>query len=204
MNKLRNLEIGKEIELSQPQKEGKISVEEAIFRRRSLRSFAEKSLSLEQVAQLLWSAQGITSPSEGYRAAPSAGATYSLEIYLVCKEGIFSYLPEKHRLKKIFTENRLNLLSEACLDQEWVRTSAIDIVISALFERITLRYRQRGIGYVYIEVGHCAENIHLQAISLGLVSVPVGAFDDDLVAQVLGLPKNIKPLYIIPIGYPPN
>lgn len=200
--KLKNLKTGEEMELPQPLTKGKISVEEAILKRRSVRSFADKPLSLEQISQLLWSAQGLTSLPGGYRAAPSAGATYPLEMYLVSKEGVFHYLLEKHWLKKISEENKLNSLAEACLDQEWVRQGAINIVITAIFERTTLRYRQRGIGYVYIEVGHVAENIHLQAVALGLGSVPVGAFDDESVTKVLELPKKIKPLYVIPVGYP--
>ncbi|HCJ66115.1 MAG TPA: nitroreductase [Elusimicrobia bacterium] len=201
INELKNLKINEIIKLPQPKTKGELSVEEAIFTRRSVRSFEDKPLTLEQISQLLWSAQGITYARGGYRAAPSAGATYPLDVYLVSADGFFHYLPEEHNLEKISSENRLIALSEAALDQEWVRNVVVNLVITAIFERTTTRYGRRGIGYVYIEVGHTAENVHLQAISLGLVSLPVGAFDDDEVAKVLALPSRVKPIYIIPIGY---
>lgn len=199
---LKNLEIGEKIKLPEPRTKDELSIEEAIFTRRSVRSFEDKPLTLEQISQLLWSAQGITYARGGYRAAPSAGATYPLDVYLVSADGFFHYLPEEHSLEKISSENRLIPLAEASLDQEWVKNAAINLIITAIFERTTGRYGRRGIGYVYMEVGHTAENVHLQAMSLGLVSVPVGAFDDDEVAKVLALPSRVKPIYIIPIGYP--
>lgn len=201
LDELKNLKIGEEIKLPPPLTKSEVSLEETILKRRSVRSFKDKPLTLEQISQLLWAAQGITYPQEGLRAAPSAGATYPLEVYLVSREGVSHYLPEKHSLQKVIAENRMRLLSEACLDQDWVEKVGVDIVLSAIFERTTGRYRQRGVGYVYIEAGHAAENIHLQAVALGLGSVPIGAFDDDNVAKVLELPAKIRPLYVIPVGY---
>lgn len=198
---LKNLKIGEKIKLPEPKTKSELSIEEAILKRRSVRSFTEKPLTLEQISQLLWSAQGITYSRGGYRSAPSAGATYPLEIYLVSKEGFFHYLPDNHSLEKISSQNYLIPLAEASLDQEWVRNAAINLIITAIFERTTTRYGRRGISYVYIEVGHTAENVHLQALSLGLASVAVGAFDEEAVAKVLGLTSQVKPLYLIPIGY---
>lgn len=202
MEELKNLKVGEKIQLPPPSIKGEMSVEEAIFQRRSVRNFKAETLSLVEISQLLWAGQGITYAREGFRAAPSAGATYPLEVYLLFAEGIFRYLPDNHSLEKTNPENRLLDLAEACFDQDWVARAAINIVISAVFERTTTRYRQRGIGYVYMEVGHCAGNIHLQAVALGLGSVPVGAFDDDAVAKVVGLPAKSKPLYIVSVGYP--
>jgi len=202
LDELKNLKVGEEIKLPSPLTKGRISLEETILKRRSVRSFKNRPLTLEQISQLLWAAQGITSLQEGLRSAPSAGATYPLEVYLVSREGIFHYLPEKHALQKVIAENRMRLLAEACLGQDWIEETGVNIVLGAIFERTTGRYRQRGVGYVYIEVGHAAENIHLQAVALELGSVPVGAFDDDAVAKVLELPAKVKPLYVIPVGYP--
>lgn len=134
---------------------------------------------------------------------PSAGATYPLEIYVILKDkGFFQYNVENHSLKLVNEENLEEKLSHASWDQEFIAEAYLNIIICAEFSRTTWRYRQRGIRYVYIEVGHCAQNIHLEAVALGLASVPIGAYEDEQVKKVLSLPKKVEPLYIIPIGYP--
>lgn len=189
------------IKLPAPKEKGEISLEEAISKRRSERSLLGDELTLEQIGQLLWSCQGITGKSKRLRSAPSAGATYPLEIYLLSPDGFFHYIPVSHSIERLKNEDLRSDLSSACLGQKFVKDAAIDIVICADFKRTTPRYGKRGESYVYIEVGHAAENIHLQAVSLGLGSVPVGAFSDDGVKKVLGLSKDLAPIYVIPVGY---
>ncbi len=191
----------KEISLPKPQLEGKTSLEQAIAQRRSKRRFTPDELTLAQIGQLLWSAQGITDSRRGLRAAPSAGALYPLETYLVNKDGLFHYLPKGHKLAQVASEDLRSQLAEACLRQGFVAQAPIDIVVVAVYERITSRYGSRGSRYTDIEVGHVAQNVHLQAVALGLDSVPVGAFDDQAVKELLKLPVEEQPLYIIPIGY---
>jgi SagB-type dehydrogenase family enzyme len=193
----------KEIQLPAPIKAGKMSVEEAILNRRSERDFIDQDLDWAVVGQLLWAAQGITAKRLGYsfRAAPSAGALYPMEIYLVNKEGLFHYVPAGHKLEVLGDADLRGALAGACLGQASVREAAIDIVICAVYQRVTGRYGQRGIRYVDIEAGHIAQNVHLQAVALGLGSVPIGAFDDQRVSDALSLPDEQEPLYIIPVGY---
>jgi SagB-type dehydrogenase family enzyme len=124
-----------------------------------------------------------------------------LEIYLVDSRGLFYYIPETHSLKKIKDGDLRNELCSACLGQGFVRDASIDIIICADFKRTTLHYGRRGENYVYIEVGHAAENLHLQAVAEGLGSVPVGAFSDGAVKKLLDLPEDIVPIYVIPVGY---
>lgn len=181
---------------------GSISVEDAIARRRSVRRFRDKALTRQQISQLLWAAQGITDRGRGYRAAPSAGATYPLTVYAVTAEGIYRYLPAAHELQLVRKGDFRAPLARAALAQPWVATAPLDIVITAEPRRTTGRYGRRGMNYIYMEAGHAAQNIHLQAVSLGLGSVPVGAFDDDRVADILQLPEDHVPLYIIPTGHP--
>jgi SagB-type dehydrogenase family enzyme len=76
----------------------------------------------------------------------------------------------------------------------------VDIAICALYHRTSYRYGKRGERYVQMEVGHVGENIHLQAVALGLSTVEVGAFNDGAVTEVLGVDEQIWPLYIIPVG----
>ncbi len=178
------------------------SIEECIAGRRSIRSYKKNvELSLEQLSLLLWAGQGITDKPRGFRAAPSAGATYPLELFVVKKDGLFRYIPESHSLKIEKKKDLRKSLANAALNQMFIADASAVIVITAVFERTTDRYGERGLQYVNNEVGHCAQNIHLEAVALGLGSVPIGAFYEDKVQQTLELTGEF-PLYIIPIGIP--
>ena len=193
----------KEIILPQPVTAGKVSLEESIFKRRSQREFKKKDLSLEQIGQLLWAAQGITGRRNGLnvRAAPSAGALYPLELYALTKDGLYHYIPQGHKLENLSDKDLRGDLARAALGQGSVASGALHIVICAVYGRVTLKYGQRGKRYVDMEAGHAAQNIHLQAVALGLGSVPIGAFNDTAAKKSLSLPGDCEPLYIIPIGY---
>ena len=186
--------------LPKPRLKGEKSIEECIFERESVRSFKDKGIEIEKISQILWSAQG----KRGYkRTVPSAGATYPLELYIILKsKGFYHYNLENHTLELITEEDLSRILARACWDQNFIAEAYLNIIICAKFSRTTQGYGQRGVRYVFIEVGHCAQNVHLEAVSLGLGSVPIGAFEDKRVTDVLNLPKDIEPLYIIPIGYP--
>ena len=194
------------VDLPVPAKDSETSIEEALLRRRSVRDYTGEPLTLSEVSQLLWAAQGITAPAWGGRTAPSAGATYPLEVYLVVGDvknlpvGVYRYEPEGHRLVRVLESDKRVELSRAALGQAWVREGAVSIVFSAVYERTTGRYGDRGIRYVHMEVGHAGQNVHLQAISLNLGTVVVGAFHDEEVKRVLNLPDDEQPLYIMPVG----
>ncbi|MEM1575306.1 MAG: SagB/ThcOx family dehydrogenase [Nitrososphaerota archaeon] len=198
------------INLPEPKIKGEMSVEEALAKRRSIREYTPEPLNLEQVSQLLWAAQGITEPRLGFRTAPSAGATYPLEIYLVVGEngvkeleaGIYKYNPREHNIVLLLKGDFRKELMGAGLGQTWIGEAPINIVIVAIYERTTARYGERGIRYVHMEAGHVGQNIYLQATALKLGTVVIGAFYDEEVQKVLNLPKEEKPLYIMPVGYP--
>lgn len=200
---------GPEVGLPAPTRCGGMPVEEAITRRRSVRSYKRETLPLSHLSQVLWSAQGITS-AEGLRAAPSAGATYPLEVYVLVGrgaveglgEGVYHYNVENHSLHLHKGGDLRKQLSTAALDQEFIAEAPVDIVICALYERTSWRYGGRTERYVHMEVGHAGQNIHLQAEALGLAVVMVGAFHDEEVSRVMGLEREVKPLYIIPLGKP--
>jgi len=188
------------IKLPEPKIKGRVSLEEVINARRCVREFTEKDIKLEEISQLLWAAQGITDKTRSLRAVPSAGALYPLEIYLITKDGLFHYIVAKHALEILDNRDLRRDLAAASLGQASVKQAAADIVICAIFKRVTSKYGERGMRYVDIEAGHAAQNIHLTAVSLGLGSVPVGAFDDQSVQAMLKLDKNTTPLYIITVG----
>jgi SagB-type dehydrogenase family enzyme len=188
------------IKLPEPDRKGMMSLEQAIVSRRSKRWFLQEPLSLAQVGQLLWSAQGKQQGGK-YRNVPSAGATYPLELFAVSQNGLFHYLPAKHAMEELSKEDLRDKLSRAAWGQKFVTDAPLTIVIAAEFSRTTGRYGERGIRYVHIEAGHAAQNIHLQAESLGLGSVSVGAFDDGAVSKVLSLPENIEPVDMVTTGH---
>ena len=188
------------IELPKPVLKGSMSIEEAIQKRRSTRRYSDKSLTEEQISQLLWAAQGITD-RRGLRAAPSAGALYPLEVYVVMASGVFHYIPKGHKLEMISGSDIRKKLAQVSWNQMFIAEAPVDIVICAVYERVTDRYGDRGKRYTDMEAGHAAENLHLQAVALGLASVPLGAFSDEAVAKILHLSNKEKPLYIIPVGH---
>jgi len=190
----------KVIQLPVPVLKGRVSVEEALAKRESVRHFTPEPLTPSDLSQILWSAQGITR-NWGGRTAPSAGALFPLELYLVLQEGFFHYVPGGHQLIRISDQNYIEDLATAALGQQCVRESPAIVVITAVYERIERKYGKRGERYVKMEAGHAGQNILLQAVSLGLGAVPVGAFYDEHVRKVLNLPVNQEPLYLIPLGH---
>lgn len=196
------------IYLPSPIQTGGMSLGETIAKRRSVRNFARQSISQGQMSQILWSAQGITQCQWRYRTAPSAGATYPLEVFVACgsggidalDEGVYQYNMDSHSLIKCYNEDVRLELAGAALDQEFIYEAPVDIIICALYSRTLRRYGSRGERYVHMEVGHAGQNIYLQATALGLGTVAIGAFDDERVREVLRLDKQYKPLYIMPLG----
>ena len=193
------------VKLPAPRFDGNIPVETALLKRRSVRSYAAEALTLAEVSQLLWSAQGITD-SRGFRTAPSAGALYPLELYIVAgrvqdlSAGIYKYRPHRHELFKILEGDRREQLCSAALNQSSVIQAPLVMVFCAVNERITGKYGDRGVQYVYMEVGHASQNVCLQAVSLGLGALTIGAFYDDRVKTVIHAMADERPLYIMPVG----
>ena len=182
------------------------SLEECIKERHSVREYKDSSLSLHEVSQLLWVTQGVTDAVRYKRSVPSAGATYPLFVYLVVGKveglsaGVYKYEPERHALQEMHSRDIRSALAGAALGQNFIRTAPVSIVIVADCSRTTTRYGERGIRYVHMEVGHVGQNICLECESLGLGTVAVGAFDDRSVSEVMELPPQEKPLYIMPVG----
>jgi SagB-type dehydrogenase family enzyme len=194
--------------LPEPKYLGKVSLEETLVRRRSVRSYSSESLTLDEVSQLLWAAQGMTAP-RGYRTAPSAGALYPLELYAVVgavgdlPAGVYRYDPKGHEVILVVAGDARSKLAEAALGQTFIQDAAISLVFTAIYARTTGKYGERGIRYVYMEVGHAAQNVCLEAVAMHLGSVPIGAFYDQEVSRILALPKEEVPLYIMPVGKQP-
>ena len=195
------------IKLPEPIHESDTAVERALLYRKSIRSYRHEPLELSDIAQLLWAAQGITRPG-GYRTAPSAGALYPLEVYLLAgnvsdlKDGLYKYRPLTHELEQVLEVDKRTELSKAALNQESIQDAPAVIIICADYERTKGKYGERGEQYVHMEVGSAAQNVYLQAVSLDLGTVFIGAFYDEEVKKVLEIGGNEEPLCILPIGRP--
>jgi SagB-type dehydrogenase family enzyme len=192
------------IALPEPRLTGDVSVEEALQSRRSIRDFRSKSLRLDEVSQLLWAAQGVT--CRRLRTAPSAGALYPLDVYVVAGRvegldaGAYRYDPQRHTLEIVTAGDLRKRLSRAAFGQEWVHEGAIALVFTAQYEQTVAKYGDRGIRYVHVEAGHAMQNVYLQAESLGLGTVTIGAFSDGSVKEMLQLDDEYQPLGIMPVG----
>jgi SagB-type dehydrogenase family enzyme len=193
------------IKLPEPRHDSDVSLEQSLLERRSVRDYSGQPLTLQEISQLTWAAQGLTDP-RGFRTAPSAGGLYPLELYLVAGDvedlppGVYRYQPDGHQLVKTGDGDKRAGLAEAALEQEWVEEGAVDFVFTTVYERTTGKYGERGIRYVHMEAGHAAQNLCLQATALGLGAVTIGAFYDEQVSRLLNLPADEQPLYVIPVG----
>lgn len=162
-------------------------------------------LTIAGISQLLWSAQGVTNP-RGYRTAPSAGALYPLEVYVVAgtvrdlDSGIYKYYLHKHKIVNTVQGDKRFELCCAALNQGSIKNAPAVIVFCAVFERVTGSYGERGIQYVHKEVGHVIQNVCLQAISLDLGSVVIGAFNDNHIKTIMNFELDEHPLLILPVG----
>jgi SagB-type dehydrogenase family enzyme len=204
--------------------DGTVSVESSIQNRRSVRHFTDEPVSVQELAQLLWAGQGMSEVLEepppgfgnwewkgGFRTAPSAGALYPLELYLVVgtaediDPGVYRYAPLEHGLVKTEDGDLREALWDAALRQGAIREAPVTILIAGVVERTAVKYGGRAEQYVLIEVGAAAENIFLQAGAIGLGTVFIGAFDDEAVPQAFGFPGELQVFGIMPVGHvPPN
>lgn len=193
------------IKLPEPKHISDTSIEEALLKRRSIRDYKDEPLTLREVSQLLWAVQGVTN-EEGLRTAPSAGALYPLEIYAVftniegIASGVYKYKPQKHELEMILEGDKRIELYNAALNQSAIQDAPLAIVFSAVYERTTKKYGEKGKRYVHMEAGHAAQNIYLQAVSLNLGTVTIGAFDEEEVKRILNISDDENLLYIMPVG----
>lgn len=194
-----------EIILPKAKYDGPILLERVLHDRRSIRSYTNKPVTLAQFSQLLWAAQGITN-KQGFRTAPSAGALYPMELYVVAGNvedltaGVYKYNCSNHSLSLVKQGDKRKALAAASLGQYCVLEGAADIVITGIYERTARKYGARAKRYVHMEAGHVSQNIYLQATALGLGTVSVGAFEDDEVKTVIGAQPDEQPLYVMPVG----
>lgn len=201
--------------LPSPKIDGNMSVERALAGRRSHRNFADLSVPAQKLSQILWAAYGVTDPRPdrpalrgGFRTAPSAGGLYPFEIYVLVgnvdgiETGFYKYISEEHKIVRTIDADLREELSVLALNQVQVKAAPIVVFYSAIFERMTKKYGNRGRErYVCMDLGHSAQNIYLQAEALNLGACAIGSFRDSEVSVLLQLPEEEEPLYIMTVGY---
>ena len=193
------------IKLPEPKTEGRVSVAQALYLRRSVREYRNEPMTIAELAQLAWAMQGVTALG-GYRTAPSAGALYPLELYVVVGQvrelspGVYHYRPTEHALVKTLEHDIRRELGEAACEQTWLQHAVALFVLTARAERTTGKYGAHGLRFVHMEAGHAAQNLALEAMALDLGSVAVCAFNGERVRRLLALPQDEEPLYLLPVG----
>jgi len=189
----------KTIQLPAPKLDGAVSLEKTLATRRSIRQFSDRKFTMDQIGQLAWAAQGITEPKRGLRTAPSARATYPIQLYLASPSGLYLYIPQSHSLQVLTETDLRGKLAER---QVAVTNAGCNFIIAAKVRNTAGQYGRRADNSMYLEAGHIAQNILLEAVSLGLAGVPVGGFDPNNVGKVCNLPSDQEPIYMVATGYP--
>jgi len=192
----------KTVRLSEPRLTGRVSLEQTLAKRRSVRHFTGQQLSAEQISQLAWAGQGITEKQKGFRTAPSAGALYPIKLYFITQDGIFVYNPHQHSLEQLVSGDLRHKLAAAASGQKMMANVACNIIITGSAKKLAVKYKNKARRYMFLEAGHVSQNILLQAVSLQLAAVPVGGFDTGGVSRFCKLPTDAEPLLIICVGHP--
>ncbi len=191
--------VPQEIALPAPTTHGTMSVEEAIAKQRSVRGFQTKGLTEQQIGQLLWAAQGVTDAATGHRAAPSAMAMYPLTVYVFKADGVFAYQPQGHRLARISDQDRR---AEVTQPPRGGQPAPLTFIFAGDRTKMGSRMAEMADRFIYLEAGHAAENLALEATALGLATVTQGGVNQAAVAKVLSLPPTRVVIYAMPVGYP--
>ncbi len=179
-----------------------VSLEEALYRRHSTRTFGSQKIGLKEISQILWACYGKN--AYGKKTVPSAGGRYPIDVYLIAGDienlpvGLYQYDSEKHALITLHNIDIRNAIAEAAYQQMFISMAPAIIILIACFNRTTDSYGKRGERYVFIDTGHIGQNVSLQVETIGLATCMIGAFDDEKVSKLLSVKGD--PVYIMPVG----
>ena len=189
------------IKLPRPRTSGGVALAKALARRRSVRTFTTKALTLAEVGQLMWAGQGVT--HEGVkRAAPSPKALYPLQLYALSASRTLRYQPVDHRVIQQKPHLPWRYLVESTPNTGVIEQAPTVFALTGTLGPVTAQVGDLGHALVDMEAGHAAENILLQAVALGLGAIPLGLFTRDRLAQYLAVPSSEEVLYLIAVGHP--
>lgn len=199
------------ISLPSPSPAKGLSLDETLRKRKSVRSYVERPLNKQQLAYLLWSSNGVQRVEEEreFRTAPSAGALYPIETYLVVNNvdeiprGVYHYSVRSNALEELRSGDFGQAAARAALGQRMCSQAPVVFIWTAIFQRTKWRYRERAYRYIYLDAGHIAENLALSAVSLGLGSCQIGALYDEEVNEIIGVDGiEESTIYMTVVGWP--
>lgn len=208
MSASTNQEKSDVITLPQPHTDGGMSIEKALLERRSVRSFTNEPVTLEEVSQLCWAAQGVTD-EKGHRTSPSAMASYPLEVYLLAANvtglpaGVYHYSPQGHNLTVVSEGNRIPDLFGASAGgkEDWRKSAPAVFIVTGVFERINRIPGEDLSRFVHVEAGTASENLLLEVVSLGLGATYTAGFDANMTREVLAPSSDETPIAVLPVGH---
>lgn len=202
------------MKLPSPKAKGNVSVEEALKRRKTIRTLSARNIDLLTVSQLLWALQGVSwveglaeGKSTPHRTAPSAGKTFPLEIYVILRKGLFHYEPRKHVIRRLSEKDVRSELSKAAFtppNKGAIEKAPLTIVVTADNKK-ALRASpllENAVRFVHLEAGHATQNLILQATALGLGTCTITSYNTAMVYEALKIPYDHRPIYLLPIGSP--
>jgi SagB-type dehydrogenase family enzyme len=198
---------GNRLALAVPEGKDAGTLNGALTRRRSVREYQEKPISLEQVSRLLWAAQGVTGVG-GLRTSPSAGAIYPLKAYVIASQvaglaaGVYRYEPDTNELAFVESGDRRKVLCQAAMGQECVAMSPMAVLLVSWDKRMKGEFGDFAEKLVLIESGHAAQNFLLEAVSMGLGGIGLAKFDGDAIRAAVPFRSDEEPRYLLLAGYP--
>ncbi len=193
------------VALPRPDLKGKMTLEQVLSQRRSVREYAPGALTLAEVSQLMWAAHGITGPN-GKRTTPSARAVYPLEVWLAANDvkglapGVYRYVPQDHALATVAAGDHRAAVAAAARGQEAIASAPIVVAVTGDSVLAAEKFRGRAAAWLGMEAGFVIQDVYLEATALGLGTVMVGGFADAPVRAALGLPEGRVPLGLMPVG----
>lgn len=199
------------IELPPIESLGTTSLYETLKSRKSIRKFSKEPITKEELSYILWASTGILRIEKGheFRTAPSAGALYPIETYIITnnvkdlEKGLYHYSIKEHLLEELELGDLGGDIALAALGQKMCRESAAVFIWTAIFHRSKWKYKQRAYRYIYLDAGHIAENLALASCSLGLGSCQIGALYDDEVNKILNVDGTLESvIYMSVVGHP--
>ena len=189
----------KEIPLSVPNKTRGINVMKAFDNRHSDREFANKDLSIQDISDLLWAANGINRPADGKRTAPSALNKQDIDIYVFMKDGVYLYDAHKHSLKPIAEGDHRNIIAGG---QDFVKTAPVCLVYISDLSRFGMGNTEQVKLMGAMDAGIVSQNVNLFCAGVGLSTVPRASMDQSALKKLLKLSDSQIPMMNNPVGHP--
>ncbi|MDD2889965.1 MAG: SagB/ThcOx family dehydrogenase [bacterium] len=172
---------------------------QTVKERKSSREFSDKELSLQDLSNLLWCANGINRPENGNRTSPSARNKQDIDIYVVLKEGVYLYDAKQNELIPVISGDYRKDTGM----QDFVATAPLNLIyVSDVAKFEFSKEREKQVMYAALDAGHCSENVYLYCASANLAVVVRASIDKEKISGILKLRPEQLAVIAQTIGYP--